>query len=450
MKNLHIIFLLLFLGYEYSHAQLTITPQSQFTANAILQSNFITSGAGTVTNVIVGSGFPGRFATFTGTSNLGINNGIVLSTGNTINIPNAASMQYDDANTCGSNYPMQCPDAQLQALIPTFAINDVTTLSFDFQPATDTIRFQYVFASEEYPEYVCAFNDVFGFFVTGSTPTGGTFNNANVALIPGTTLPVSVNSINPGVSGGGGTCTGPGQSLAYSNLYVNNSGTTIIFDGLTTVLDVTIPVVVLDTYHIKMGICNALDGIFESAVFLRDNTFGGLAPRIAIPSSPGITVSNDTVYACIGATATFTSPKSINYNWSTGQITQSISLAAPATPQTISCFLTNNVVPAFYPMTPLHYVTDNSCTVGLTELNADAGITLNFHSGNNELTLNSKHDLPPGTHIKIYNLSGSNILDFKTGTNSNAINIPLNISSGIYIVHVFNNNINLAKRFEKL
>ncbi|OOP55722.1 MAG: hypothetical protein AYP45_13160 [Candidatus Brocadia carolinensis] len=49
------------------------------------------------------------------------------------------------------------------------------------------MAFQYVFASEEYNEFVGAgFNDVFGFFVDG----------VNIALIPSTTMPVAIDNVN--------------------------------------------------------------------------------------------------------------------------------------------------------------------------------------------------------------------------------------------------------------
>ena len=453
MKELFLASILLLFALKSSNAQIIINVQSPATAASVVTNNFITSGAGTVTNVVLNAPFTGRFATFSGTSNLGVSNGIVLSTGNTANIPNPHSMQIDDGFNCGPFYPIQCPDAQLQALTPTNSINDATTLLFDFQPATDTIRFQYVFGSEEYPEYVCHINDVFGFFVNGSNPAGGSYFNKNVALIPNTNMPVSVNSVNPGIPGsasGGGVCSGPGESLAYSAYYVSNFDSTIIFDGFTTVLDVTIPVVVLDTYQIKLGVCNAKDGIFESAAFLRDNTFGGNAPRIAIANTPGITISNDTVFVCNGGTVTFSSPKAVAYNWSTGSTTQSITLNQPVISQTVNCMLSNPVTPAFLGMAPVYLVADNSCTVSLNEMNAEADIKLNFNANSNELNLSSKHALPEGTIFKIYNMSGSKMVDFKTGMEDSSFLIPLqNINSGIYIVHVYNKNINLTKRFEK-
>ena len=63
-------------------------------------------------------------------------------------------------------------DFDLQS-ITSNQIYDECVIEFDFVPEGDSISFNYVFVSEEYPEYVCAsFNDAFGFFLTGPNPNG--------------------------------------------------------------------------------------------------------------------------------------------------------------------------------------------------------------------------------------------------------------------------------------
>ncbi len=68
------------------------------------------------------------------------------------------------------------------------ATNDAAVLEFDFVPTQGTASFRYVFASDEYLEFVDQFNDVFAFYVDG----------VNIALIPGTNTPVAINTVNPG------------------------------------------------------------------------------------------------------------------------------------------------------------------------------------------------------------------------------------------------------------
>ena len=95
-------------------------------------------------------------------------------------------------------------DFDLQS-ITSNQIYDECVIEFDFVPEGDSISFNYVFVSEEYPEYVCAsFNDAFGFFLTGPNPNLPNYNAENIALIPNpnnpstyTNTPVAINTVNP-------------------------------------------------------------------------------------------------------------------------------------------------------------------------------------------------------------------------------------------------------------
>jgi hypothetical protein len=66
----------------------------------------------------------------------------------------------------------------------------------------------------------------------------GITGKRNLALVPGTNIPVTINSINSGTAGGGyniSTCQAMGAGSPFSQYYINNSGsTTIVYDGLTT------------------------------------------------------------------------------------------------------------------------------------------------------------------------------------------------------------------------
>ena len=86
---------------------------------------------------------------------------------------------------------------------------DAAVLEFDFIPASDTLTFDYVFGSEEYNEYVCGtVNDAFGFFLSGPGIAGPYTNGAeNIALVPGTTTQVSINTVNNGTVGSSGSAS---------------------------------------------------------------------------------------------------------------------------------------------------------------------------------------------------------------------------------------------------
>jgi hypothetical protein len=201
------IFTLLFIPFV-SSAQLAVTNNSNASQLAqVLAGNGVTVSNITLTCPTNGSG------TFTAApnTNLGINSGVLLTTGNAVDASRVASFNSS------VDYP-STSDANLRALTSggTGTIRNKCILEFDVLAKGNILSFKYVFASEEYPEYVCSqFNDVFGFFITGNRPGGGTYTAQNIALIPTTTTPVSINTINPGSVGNFGS-NGGCQSLSYS------------------------------------------------------------------------------------------------------------------------------------------------------------------------------------------------------------------------------------------
>lgn len=244
-----------------------------------------------VQNVLVGAGVTVSNITFSGaansighftngnTTNLGITSGIVISTGVVNGQPPIGSPGGNFASTDNQGGS----DPQLQTLIPNHTVYDASVLQFDFTPISDTIKFRYVFGSEEYPEFVnTSYNDVFGFFISGPNPVGGNYTNYNIARIPGTTLPVTIDNVNAG---------------SYSQYYINNgSGTTIVYDGFTTVLTAWARVTPCQPYHIKIAIGDAGDHIYDSGVFLEENSFSsnGISYNVSYTSN----VDTATVEGC--------------------------------------------------------------------------------------------------------------------------------------------------------
>jgi gliding motility-associated-like protein len=213
-------------------------------------------------------------------SNLPIGDGIVLSTGRVGYSPDPFSSGVSGpvGNEIGAI--TSSPGDQDLTDIINQVTNNACVLEFDFVPDIDTIstlRFNYSFASEEYNEYVCSgFNDVFAFLLSGP----GIGSNVNVALVPGTNIPVAINSINNGTAGifgnGIGTCNAMGPGSPFPAYFIDNeaiNGQTVVFDGFTTRLEAQATVSPCDTYHIKLAVADAVDGILQSAVFLEGNSF---------------------------------------------------------------------------------------------------------------------------------------------------------------------------------
>ena len=156
---------------------------------------------------------------------------------------------------------------------------DVAVLTFDFIPMGDEIAFKYSFASEEYPHYVCnVYNDIFGFFLSGPydeagnpiTNEGIIYKDENIALIPGTDLPVSINTVNHGIAIGNVTpCV-----LENSQYYRLNDNNNCKMNGYTTELETKkVSVVPCRTYKLELAICDVVDNRLGSAVYLSANSF---------------------------------------------------------------------------------------------------------------------------------------------------------------------------------
>lgn len=277
-------------------------------------------GPGISPGNIAGSYYPGGSGLFTnnGVSGLSLPAGIILTTGGLDSgYVNAPATYF---NSTAVNLP---GDADLNTLVTPFPTYDAATLSFDFASTSDSVEFNFTFASEEYNEYVnSSFNDVFAFFITGP----GYAPNTNVALLPGTTTTISINNVNNGNSSG--TATGPCMNCAF---YIDNVGTNAVglsYDGFTTVINIKFPVWPCTTYQFKASIADVGDMIFDSMVMLEENSFLACPALRAFQNGSEI---GDTIVICAGGSATLTAPPGPAYAWTTGESTQSITVNQPGT-----------------------------------------------------------------------------------------------------------------------
>ena len=229
-----------------------------------------------------------------------IDSGLILTTGNAIGAigPNS-STSFTNNNPPTASVST---DPHLNDIAAGSVTNGVV-LEFDFIPQGDSVIFNYMFGSDEYPEFSpSTFNDAFGLFLWGpgiagpyvqaGYPNGG----INIATIPGG-IPVTINNVG---------------DASNTNYYVFNEaastltyGDAIQYDGTTVKLTAASAVQCNQLYHIKLAISNVGDQSYDSGVFLEAGSFSSAAVDVAVA-----TVSGDTtiVEGCTFADFIFTRP----------------------------------------------------------------------------------------------------------------------------------------------
>jgi gliding motility-associated-like protein len=267
------------------------TPQS-------LISNVLLGNGVDVSNITY-SGSPRAVGYFSGgTQSIGIERGILLTTGYAAK-PTFGSGPTDEGIKFASNSNGSSAfDVNLDD-IATQAIRDVAVYTITFTPTSDTLRFRYCFASEEYPEYSCTqFNDIFGFFIQGPgypIPT-------NIAIVPGTNLPVAINNIHPFNNQNN---PNPNPCFPFNTQYYNNNNNSSdqpVYDGYTSVLTAVAKVIPCESYTIKLAIADVFDTGFDSGVFIEAKSFGTSSLRVSL-NTPG--ADGSIAEGCFPASITF-------------------------------------------------------------------------------------------------------------------------------------------------
>lgn len=308
MKQFVLFIFCLFLS-AHADAQLTIFP-----SQTAIQLARQLAGTGVVISNISYTGndsSSGSFTCLTG-CNLGFSDGILLTSG-------WANNSLPPNNSSGITGAVGTPgDTDLMSVLPSgTSTYDASVLEFDFIAVSDSVRFNYFFASEEYNDYVNTINDAFAFFISGPSIIG----KKNLALIPGTTLPVAINNVNNGYSIFPALATGPCTNCNY---FIDNSANTIStqYDGLTTNFEAVSACIPGLTYHLKLVIADAFDYVLDSGVFLETESFKSSdTVKILIGSQD---VNNDTVNVCQGDSVLLSVPAGFHYLWSTGDTTNTI------------------------------------------------------------------------------------------------------------------------------
>lgn len=300
-----------------------------------------------VQNVLLGPGVTVSNITFNGSAtaigsfgatgtNLGITNGIVMTTGTVLNTgagpqgPNNQPGAGVDNNAGGS--------ALLTNLINGTQTYNAAILEFDFIPYSDTVRFKYVFGSDEYPEFAppnsSGFNDVFGFFISGPGITG----MQNIAKLPSNGSIVSINNVNAITNSSFYNFNGDGNSTPY-----NANPFYIQYDGFTDVLEAVSRVECGETYHLVLAIADVGDGQWDSGIFLEANSLSSQTPIVIDYSISDTLFGSPSIMAegCVTGTITLSREDNLNNSLTipiqtTGTATNNVDFSGVPTSVTFS------------------------------------------------------------------------------------------------------------------
>jgi gliding motility-associated-like protein len=244
--------------------------------------NAVTSPATqvTITDIVCDETAYGAFSYPTTNNDLQMTKGIVLSSGTVSELSGIGfNFASNVMNTPGDN------DLDILSFQQGGQESyDACVVEMDVFVATNQLEFEYVFGSEEYPEYVFSpggFNDIFAFLVSGPGIVGepGLSGQKNIAVVPGTGTPVEINTVNDHVNW-----------QYYRN---NENGTELVLDGLTSdfqgikkSLTAKTTVIPCNTYHLKLAVADRGDFSFDSGVFISE--IKGGTPGLEVLFASGI------------------------------------------------------------------------------------------------------------------------------------------------------------------
>jgi gliding motility-associated-like protein len=423
---------------------------TQYTPEQLVQNVLLNSTCANVSNVTSFTESNGIGYFNQNGSTFPFSDGIILSTGDVNNAKGPNLTTLSDGNGGDST------DADLEAIVlagtgTAMVSRNVTKLEFDFTPITNNISFDFLFASEEYGTFQCDFSDAFAFLLTNLS-TGVT---TNLAIVPGTTTPISVVTIRDGLYNNNCDSQNPTFFGQFNNqppaTGVSPLSAPINFNGQTVPLVATSPVTINQPYHIKLVVADRLDTAFDSAVFLKGSSFG--IGNLNVGSN--LLQSNGTAL-CFGETQTINSqldPALYTFEWTkdgqvlTGQNNANLVINAAGT-YTVNvvyigsnCTGTDTVIVEYYPeVIPGNPATLFACnstgfgTFNLTQNNPallsglGSGYTIKYYLNANDANLDQN--------------AITNISAFQNTTNPQNICARVqNTFSGCFGVKCFNLNV---------
>ncbi|MBB4801467.1 gliding motility-associated-like protein [Flavobacterium nitrogenifigens] len=271
VKVILLICLLLCIGSKTSAQNISVDPT--VTPDVLVKNILINSSCLSIDNVSAsGNPLAGQqsYGSFTGGSNFPFSTGLVLATSASKN----AEGPYNQATSIGVKVFSWNGDPDLNTALGTSTSTHATVLEFDFIPSTNSISFNYFFASNEYQSfYPCSYSDGFAFLIK---EVGTTDPYKNLAVLPNTTTAVSATTVHPKINSAvvEGTPK-PGCEAVNENYFngYNPASSPINYAGQTVVMNASTDVVPNKKYHLKLVVADDLTRNFPSAVFIEGGSF---------------------------------------------------------------------------------------------------------------------------------------------------------------------------------
>jgi len=427
-----------------------------------------------IQNVLIGNpNFPAmNFVTSTGTdfgsvngigafnaggTDLPFNQGIVLSTGNINSIPGPnTSVISEGSNTWPG-------DVDLQTVTAVDNTNNASFIQFDFVAQVDLISLDFLMASEEYGTFECSFADTFAFILTNVT----TGISGNIAVVPNTNTPISILSVR-----GGANTTCPPSNIAYFGRYnydvmdpsipsIDAANSPINFQGQTGIFMLMGNLVIGDTYSIKIVVGDALDTAFDSALFVRNSSFGAYPVMeeepgdivVADLDNNGYSVFNlrDNEPSMLGAVDT--NIYSFDFTYHTSLADAEAGINAIVNPETYTN--TSDPEDIFVSMrntyTGTSITSSFKITTDATLLNVDtfelSDVVLHPNPVVDELFINTEVSLIE--KVEIYTINGQLVIS-ENANETNTIKIDFSsLTKGMYLVKLMSKKGTIFKRIIK-
>lgn len=213
-------------------------------------------------------------------------------------------------NTQGNGSISWTGDTDLDQTLGTKSIN-ATVLEFDFIPLTNFISFNYIFASNEYQSsFACNYSDGFAFLIKEA---GSSDEYKNIAVIPGTDIPVSSKNVHPklySIVNGINQMDCDAMNETYFNGF-NTAVSPVNYNGQTIKMTAQSNVIAGKTYHIKLVVADDRDQNYDSAIFLEAGSFSA-----KVDLGPDLTLTSNNIL-CYGDNFTIDTklPASYTYSW---------------------------------------------------------------------------------------------------------------------------------------